>query len=109
MVRGLLRFIGFWFLAAALIAAVLDGARSIAMSHLVYTPVAEAWATLFPDSLAELGRLVVTDLGQPWLWTLATTWLLGAPVAVGLGLIGFLLVVAGRKRRPDILARQYAL
>ena len=41
MLRFLSRFLGFWLVAAALVAGVVDGAKSIAASALVITPLAE--------------------------------------------------------------------
>ena len=99
MIRFLLRFAGFWLFAAALVAAVIDGAKSIAASQAVLTPLGEAWAQLAPDSLAEARRGVEEGLGQPWLWELLAEWMLAAPAWLVLGLIGLILMLLGRRRR----------
>jgi hypothetical protein len=109
MIRGLLRFVGFWLFAAALVAAVLDGVRSIAASGLVFSPVAETWEWVAPDSLAALRSSIADGLGQPWLWDLVNTWVLGAPTALALGVLGLLLIAAGAKRRRDVFIREFAV
>jgi hypothetical protein len=46
MFRFLSRFLGVWLVAAALVAATVDGAKSIAASSLVLTPFGETWGAL---------------------------------------------------------------
>ena len=107
MVRFLLRFFGFWIFAAALVAAVLDGVKSIAASSVAVTPLAATWAALSPGSAEAARAAVAESFGQPLLWSVLNVWVLGAPTALVLGIIGFLLIAAGRKVRHDRFSREF--
>ena len=65
MLRFLARFIGFWLVAAAVVFAVVDGAKSIAASGLVTTPVAEAWA-YFAAAGTVADRTAEAPFNAPW-------------------------------------------
>jgi len=97
MLRFLSRFVGYWLVAAALVAAVIDGAKSIAASAFVTTTMAETWATL--SALGTPGEAAAPAAPLPWPLDLALAWLLAAPTAGILALLGFLFLAAGRK--PD--------
>src|SRR5918993_2587544 len=62
MLRFLLRTLGIWLLAGALVAVVMDGARSIAASAPVLTPLAEVWRELAPASLDQARFAVEEEL-----------------------------------------------
>jgi hypothetical protein len=105
MLRFLSRLAGYWLVAGALVAAVVDGAKTIAAASLVTTPLSETWATLAP--LLGAGEPIASlALSSPL--DVALDWLLAAPTAAVLMAIGVLLLVAGRKRRPASLAGEYA-
>ena len=108
MLRFLSRFLGYWLLAAALVAAVVDGAKSIAASAMVTTSVAETWATI--RALLAPGEAVeaVTTSTAPWPLDLAVTWVLTAPTAVIAATLGLVLLVLGRKRRAASFGREFA-
>ena len=95
--------------AAALVAAVLDGVKSIAASEIVVTPLAATWTAAAPDSLAAVQASLSNDLGQPWLWELISAWVLSFPTALALALIGFGLIALGRKTRREVLDREFAI
>jgi hypothetical protein len=104
MLRFLSRFLGFWLLAAAVVAAVVDGAKSIAAASLVTTSVGEDWTTL-----ASLGSGSEVNLPTaPWPLDLALQWLLAAPSVVILAALGATFLVLGAKRRPPALSREFA-
>ena len=103
MLRFASRFIGFWLLAAALVAAVVDGAKSIAASALMLTPVAETWATLGGSAPA-----AAEPSSLRWPFNLALDWLLTAPTVAIIGVLGVLLLIVGAKKRPPQLGREYA-
>ena len=50
MIRFLFRFLGFWLMAGAFVALVVDGTRSIAASDIVYTSAYRAWVSLSPGT-----------------------------------------------------------
>jgi hypothetical protein len=99
MIRFLFRFVAFWLLAAALVALIVDGAKSIAASELVTTPLGLAWSQLAPTSLIQTQFAIEEHLGQPWLWDVLTEWVLSAPVWATVGLLGLILMLLGRRRR----------
>ncbi len=104
MRRLLFRFIGIWLLAGALIGAVIDGAKSIAASAIVLTPL--------NGTLALLSGAQPTDaaarFAAPWPIDEALAWLLAAPAAAVLAVLGVLFLLAGARRRPHRLSREYA-
>jgi hypothetical protein len=102
MIRFVARFVGLWLIAGALVALVIDGAKSIAASSLVLTPVGVAWLDLSPSSLAGAQAFIEKDveahLGH-WIWDPVILGILWLPVFAVLGILGGLLAYAGRKRR----------
>jgi hypothetical protein len=108
MLRLLSRFLGYWLLAAALVAAVVDGAKSIAASAMVTTSVAETWATI--QALLAPGEAVeaASSSTPPWPLDFMLNWLLTAPTAVIAATLGLVLLVLGRKRRAASFGREFA-
>ena len=104
MIRFTLRFIGFWFLAAALVALVIDGTKSIADSAMVTTSTGSYLREYAPTTLQQLEFGVQNNLGSPLLWDYFFVPLLGWPAFVLLGLIGILLTLLGRRRRYRTMA-----
>lgn len=102
MIRAILRFFGLWLLAAAVVAAVIDAARSIADSTLVVTPLGQTWFQLHAASL-NLAQALVERYVSPVAWDPVMTAVLHTPTAVVVGAIALLLLLAGRPKR-DILA-----
>lgn len=104
MIRFGFRFIGFWFLAAALVALVIDGTKSIADSALVTTSTGAYFRDFAPTTLQRLEFGVQNNLGSPLLWDYFFVPLLGWPAFVLLGVIGILLALLGRRRRRMAMA-----
>src|SRR3712207_1775174 len=107
MLRFLARFTGIWLIAAALVAGVVDGAKSIAASALVLTSLGESWA-----GLASLGRgdaETGDPVSAPWPLDAILTWLLSAPAVAVFAAVGVFLLAAGRRRRTAYLGRGYAV
>ena len=105
MFRLLSRFLGIWLVAAALVAATVDGAKSMAASSLVLTPFGETWGTL--AGLAGRGA-DGPDPAFPWPLDAALAWLLTAPTVAVLAVLSFLLLAAGRRRRRPLLGHEFA-
>lgn len=103
MLRFACRFLGFWLIAAAVVAAVVDGAKSIAASSLVTTSVGETWATLAPLGGGEPAALAV-----PGPLNYLLQWLLAAPAVAALAIPGAVFLILGAKRRPPSLSREFA-
>jgi hypothetical protein len=92
MVRFALRFLGIWLFAAAIVMAVVDGAKSLAASSVVTTPVGEAWAAL-------AGGEAVDPTAYPWPLDRAVGWFLAAPALAVLAFVGIGLLILGRRKR----------
>lgn len=107
MIRFVLRILGLWLVALALVALVIDATASIAASALVFTPAGKYWFDLDPASLG-LAQAAVQRHLSPMLWDPVIQSLLEAPVWAVSGPLGFLLLWLGdlgrrRRRRGDAL------
>ena len=101
MIRFVLRVLGLWILAAAFIFLIYDGTKSIAASRFYITKLADSWNAVHFSSLQALQPIIETRLG-PWAWERVMTPVLNAPTWVVLGIIGIVLVLLGRKKKPLI-------
>ena len=100
MIRFLLRFVGLLSLALAFIFVVYDGTKWIADRQYYVTRVIEVWAMLHEGSLAQLQPLLEGVAG--WLWDPMAKSVLDAPAWLALVILGTVLVIVGRKKRPLI-------
>jgi hypothetical protein len=101
MIRFVFRFVGLWILAAGFVALVRDGTKSLAGNAVFITRLNDDWINIHPGSLDALKALVEKYAG-PALWELATAYVLAAPTWLVLGIIGSLLILIGRKKKPLI-------
>jgi hypothetical protein len=101
MLKFLFRFTGLWLLAGAFVAFVIDGARSIAASRIVFMPFLEAWAAVHVGSIEAVQRGIEQNL-SPWIWQSLALPVLNAPLWLILGVLGCLLILFGRKRTRSI-------
>ncbi len=101
MLRFIARFLGLWLLAGALVALVVDGARTIAASQMVMTSLGALWRQASPESL-EAAREAVGSTSAPWLWDSVIVWVLLAPTFAMLAALGAFLLFLGQKRRPEM-------
>ncbi|MCC7345961.1 MAG: hypothetical protein IT538_01050 [Variibacter sp.] len=101
MIRFLLRFVGFAVLAAAFVALIYDGTRSIAANQVTYTPLGPLWTQVHAASLQWL-QSTAEHYGPAWLWSAAAAPLLSVPAFAVLTVIGALLMLVGRKKKPVI-------
>jgi hypothetical protein len=97
MIRFVFRLLATISLALAVILAVLDATRSVAMSRLVLTPLGESWKTLSPTTLDGLRAMV--EGRWPLLWDIVAMWLLSAPGAIVFAVLALLLYAIGH--RPE--------
>ncbi len=68
MFRFFARTIGLWLLAGSVVAAVVDGAKSIAAARIVLTSLGEAWVQVHRASLG-LAQAAIERHVSPMLWT----------------------------------------
>jgi len=101
MIRFLFRFVGFLILAGGFIALVYDGTKSIAGSALVYTPLGQIWNNVHSSSLQLLQPAIERHVSQ-WLWDPVVLSILTAPAWLVFGIIGAVLMLIGRKKKPLI-------
>ena len=98
MFRLIFRFLGFWIFAAALVAMVHDGARSIASDSVVVTSLGELWFSISAPSL-NLTQAVIERYTVPALWDPVMLSVLKAPAAVALIAIALIFAFFGRRPR----------
>lgn len=101
MIRFVLRFLGLLALALAFIFLVYDGTKSIADQRWYLTTIGNVWAELHQDSLTQV-KPMLESVAQ-WLWDpVADTVLNRGPAWLMLVVLGMVLVLLGRKKRPLI-------
>jgi hypothetical protein len=101
MVRFLFRLIGFLLLAVGFIALVLDGTKSIASNKIVMTPLGQTWTDIHSTSLQLLEAAVTRHVAE-WLWNPVLLNILTSPTWLVLAVLGFVLLLLGRKKKPLI-------
>ena len=101
MIRFFLRLLGLLSLAAAFLLIIYDGTKSIAGNAVAITTVRTLWETINAASLTALRPLIENTAGR-FAWDPVFTGFLIAPSWAVLGMLGILLVLLGRKRRPLI-------
>ena len=102
MIRFILRFLGLLFLALGFIFLVYDGTKSIADQTLYLSTVGSAWANIHQSSLSAMQPLVERLLGH-WFWQgVMQRYFLDQPAFLVLAIVGGILILLGRKKRPLI-------
>jgi hypothetical protein len=100
MIRGFFRLVGLLLLAGAFFFLVYDGARSIADQALRLTRLDEFWNDIHQTSQAAFRAMV--EGVSPWLWNGVVKVILNQPVWAVMGVLGILLLLLFRARRPLI-------
>lgn len=99
MFRFIFRTISVFCLAIAVMFVVIDATRSVGVSQIVWTPLAESWVQFLPNTLDAfstwLAQRVHPILNDPILVTL-----LGWPTSVVFAGLSALFYLLGHKRRP---------
>jgi hypothetical protein len=100
MIRFLFRFLGLLCLALGFIVLVYDGTKSIADGRWYATKVSEAWVTVHERSLEQVQPAL--ERIAPVLWDPGAVTVLNAPSALVLVVLGAVLLLIGRKKKPLI-------
>jgi hypothetical protein len=101
MIRFIFRFVGLWILAAAFIFLIYDGTKSIAdRTDFFITKTRALWEGTHQNSLVALQALIQERV--PWLWEPIDVGILNQPAWLVLAVIGVLLIMMGRKKKPLI-------
>ncbi|GAA4126926.1 hypothetical protein ACFFTN_02895 [Aminobacter aganoensis] len=99
MIRFVFRLAAAIALSVAVIMAVLDATRTVAVSRLVMTPLDTSWQTASPSTLAAT-ETFVRDKTGPVLWDAAIVPVLNLPGFAVFAVLAFLLYAIGHRRRP---------
>lgn len=99
MIRFVFRLAAAIALSVAVIMAVLDATRTVAVSRLVMTPLDTSWTTASPDTFAAT-EAFVRDKTSPALWDTVLMPVLNLPGFVIFAALAFLLYAIGHRRRP---------
>jgi hypothetical protein len=100
MIRFVLRFVGLMLLAGGFVFLVYDGTKSIAGKALFVTPLGFIWSNINQNSLLLLQPAI--ERHAEWLWNPVILSVLTAPTWLVLGVLGVVLMVLGRKKKPLI-------
>jgi len=100
MIRGFFRLVGLLLLAGGFIFMVYDGARWVADQSLSFTRFGQFWNDMNQASQAAFRAWVESK--APWLWTSIVKVVLDQPVFAVLGIIGIVLMILFRPRKPLI-------
>jgi hypothetical protein len=100
MIRGFFRLVGLLLLAGGFIFMVYDGARWVADQNLRFTRFGDFWNDMNQGSQAAFK--VWVESKSAWLWSGIVKVVLDQPVFAVLGLIGIVLMILFRPRKPLI-------
>jgi len=100
MIRGFFRLVGLLLLAGGFIFMVYDGARWVADQTLRFTRFGQFWNDVHQSSQQAFHAWVESK--APWLWTSVFKIILDQPVFAVLGVVGLLLMLLFRPRKPLI-------
>ena len=97
MIAFLIRSIGLWLVAGAVVAVVIDGMKSIASGRLILTPFLTVWSDLAPASFAAAKAAVPGPV-----WNTMVPLVLGLPAWAVLVVLGAALIALGTRRRRSV-------
>lgn len=106
MIRFIFRLLATLALAIAVIMSVIDATRSIASSEWVFTPLAEAWSDVSPETLQAAAKFT-RDVMLPELWDPVAVTLLALPGFIVFLLLALLFYLIGR--RPQRRLNRFAV
>ena len=100
MIRGFFRMIGLLLLAGGFVFMVYDGARWVADQNLRFTRFGEFWNDIHQSS--QQSFRVMVEGAVPWLWNSVIKIILDQPAFAVMGVLGILLILLFRPRKPLI-------
>ena len=101
MIRFLLRFVGLLLLALGFIFLVYDGIRSISDGGILLTKASDIWNILNDRTLAAFQTWVERNASVD-IWQVGIAPILDQPASVVACVLGVILIVLGRKKKPLI-------
>ena len=103
MIRFILKLVSLVALVVAVMAGTIDAIQSVSASEPVLTPLAVAWSTASPETIALVADGIMRNL-HPYAWDPAAMWVLSQPAfAVLLAVSLFFWVIA--YKRPPVAGR----
>src|ERR1700732_4078944 len=100
MIRGFFRLVGLLLLAGGFVFMVYDGARWVADQTLRFTRFGQFWNDIHQSSQQAFRAWV--EGHAPWLWNGVVKVLLDQPVFAVMGILGIVLMLLFRPRKPLI-------
>jgi hypothetical protein len=100
MIRFVLRTLGLWILAAGFVLLVYDGTKSIAGDQIYFTKLIDVWSWVSSTSLQSVQPAI--ERLASWLWDPVIRSVLMAPACLVFAVIGAILMLLGRKKKPLI-------
>ena len=100
MIRGFFRLVGLLLLAGGFVFMVYDGARFVADNTLRFTRFGQFWNDVHQSSQQAFHAWV--EGKAPWLWYSVARVILDQPVFAVMGVLGILLMLLFRPRKPLI-------
>jgi len=100
MIRGFFRLVGLLFLAGGFVFMVYDGARWVADQNLRFTRFGQFWNDINQASQQAFRTWIESNV--PWLWNSVMKVILDQPVFAVLGVVGIVLMILFRPRKPLI-------
>lgn len=101
MIRFVLRFFGLLLLALGFIFLVYDEIRSISDGSILLTKTSYVWVVIHERSLTAFQSMIERKAG-PDIWQVVLGPLLDQPASAIFCLLGVVLIVLGRKKKPLI-------
>jgi hypothetical protein len=100
MIRGVFRLLGLLLLAGGFVFMVYDGARFVADNALRFTRFGQFWNDIHQSS--QQAFRVWVEGHSPWLWNNVVRVILDQPVFAVMAVLGILLMLLFRPRKPLI-------
>jgi hypothetical protein len=101
MIRFLFRFAGLLLLALAFIFVIYDGIRSISDGSILLTTSHQIWNATDDSSLKAFQAMVERYAGAD-IWQFGVVLILNQPASALFCVLGAVLIVLGRKKKPLI-------
>jgi hypothetical protein len=102
MIRFVFRFVGLVLLALGFLFLVHDGTKSIADQTMYISSVGATWENVHQSSLSAL-QPTVERMAGPLAWHgVIEPYFLKQPVSLVLAIVGAILILLGRKKKPLI-------
>ena len=99
MIRFVLRTLSLVALVIAVMAGVIDAIQSVAATEPVLTPLAVAWSTVSPGTIALVADGIMHNL-HPLAWDPAAIWVLSQPAFAVMLALSLALWTCAYKRPP---------